>query len=81
MKIRSARFLLDIPGTVTLATVIWLCTSASIRARMVDKKADAYMQGQSQSGGERISEFKLRDTTGHEVSSAQFRGKVVLLDF
>jgi len=28
-----------------------------------------------------MPEFDLKDTAGHEVSSAQFKGKVVLLDF
>jgi peroxiredoxin len=71
-----------ISGILLLGTSAWLCAGGSRPAYGTDKKAtgDAHAQS-SANAPERMPEFDLRDTAGHEVSSKQFRGKVVLLDF
>ena len=71
-----------ISGILALGVSVWLCACGSRPAHGTDKRAaDDAPARPSAAAPERMPAFHLRDTAGHEVSSTQFRGKVVLLDF
>jgi peroxiredoxin len=66
---------------LAFAVSVWLGGCNSRPAHITDAKAAGEVQAEPTGAPERMPDFDLRDTAGHEVSSAQFRGKVVLLDF
>jgi thiol-disulfide isomerase/thioredoxin len=71
-----------ISGIILLGASLWLCACGSRPVQVTDKKATGDGPAQpSASAPGRMPAFHLRDMAGHEVSSAQFQGKVVLLDF
>ena len=82
MKGCSRRYGRAISGVLALGASLWLCACSSRPAPVASKKADSGGHARpSASAPERMPDFDLKDTAGHEVSSAQFRGQVVLLDF
>ena len=71
-----------LPCILVLAACVGLDACASRPAPSTDKRAGgAQAQPSLANAPERMPYFALRDTAGHQVSSAQFRGQVVLLDF
>ena len=62
---------------LSLATV-WLAAPAQHPARPAEGKPPAIKPGEI---GSHLPEFSVKDLRGHEISSAQLRGKVVLIDF
>lgn len=72
-----------VPGVLVLAACMWLnaCASRPAHPAVNKVKAAAQAQPSSANAPERMPEFDLTDVAGRQVSSAQFRGKVVLLDF
>jgi thiol-disulfide isomerase/thioredoxin len=70
-----------VTGLVAFAVCVWLGGCNSRPAHVTTTKAAGQAQTQPASSPERMPEFDLKDTAGHDVSAAQFKGKVVLLDF
>jgi peroxiredoxin len=69
-------------GILTLGALTWLYGCGSHAARVTAGKDGAEAQAQARAKTrQRMPDFDLKDSAGHDVSSAQFRGKVVLLDF
>ena len=67
---------------LALGAFLWLGQCSSSLAQLADKNTAAKSRASaSASAPERMPEFRLKDTAGREVSSEQYRGKVVLLDF
>ena len=67
-------------GILALVAYAWLGGCNAHPAHTTNTKAAATQQKPADVP-ERMPEFDLKDTAGREVSSAQFMGKVVLLDF
>jgi peroxiredoxin len=66
---------------LTLGALAWLRGgSPSVRVTEGEDREKAQAQAPA-STLERMPDFDLRDPAGRKVSAAQFRGKVVLLDF
>src|SRR5579864_886827 len=72
---------LTIAELLALGASVWLCACKSRSIHFVNNKPDGHIQQSAASAAERMPAFSLKDTAGHEVSSAQLRGKIVLLDF
>ena len=70
-----------VTGLLAFAGCVWLGGCNSRPAHVSTTKPAGQAQTQPASTPERMPEFDLKDTAGREVSAAQFRGKVVLLDF
>jgi len=70
-----------ISGALAVAVSVYLSGCNSRSVPKTDIKATGEAHAQPKSNPERMPEFSLKDTAGREVSSAQFHGKVVLLDF
>jgi peroxiredoxin len=67
---------------LALGMCVWPTGCGSRPAHVADKVAAGVNQAHSSASTlERMPDFNLRDTDGHEVTSAQFRGKAILLDF
>ena len=66
---------------LALAASGWFVSCKPHPAAVAGAKATGQAEIRPASSAERMPEFDLKDTAGHDVSSAQFRGKVVLLDF
>ena len=78
----SRRLGLAISGMLTALACVWVCACRSRSAAVTESKAMGSAKEQpSTTAAELMPDFVLKDTAGHEVSSKQFRGKVVLLDF
>lgn len=71
---------LVILGVLAFVASAWLGGCNARPARTTNAKA-AETQKMPANAPERMPEFDLKDTAGRKVSSAQLRGKVVLLDF
>jgi cytochrome oxidase Cu insertion factor (SCO1/SenC/PrrC family) len=67
---------------LAFSALTWLHECSSPPARVMERKDSSNAQPHaSASIPEQMPEFDLKDPAGREISSAQFRGRVVLLDF